>query len=162
MGTIISLTRTEGPDRMPWDDRWTTPTLEQLLEPFEESGKRKILDTLIANFASFDGVQQNLIWYGSAWKWTLEFTLAAEGRRPVTPMAYLVLNPVQATVSIPLTDEVLTQIPIKRLNKYVRENIRSAKRAVELHWALWCPTASTEVDYLTDLFKRKHKILTAG
>jgi hypothetical protein len=51
---------------------------------------------------------------------------------------------------------------MRRLNRYIRDSIRLAKRAVDLYWATWTPTAMTEVEHLVDLVKRKRKALVAA
>ena len=146
--------------QMPWEDRWAQPTLDQLLEPFRESGKAKLLETLIERFHGFEHVESHLTWHGDAWKWTLQFDLL-DGRRPAPVMAYMVFDPIQAVVCIPLEEDEILAMPVRRLNRYIRDGMRSAKIAVEQHWCQWSPSANTEVDHLTDLFKRKHKGLTA-
>ena len=88
-------------------------------------------------------------------------SLHDDNGREMDVMAYFVPNPQTPIFCIPMRQELIAQLPLKRLNRYIREGIRSSKCAVELHWAMWVPTASTEADHLTDLFKRKHKILRA-
>jgi hypothetical protein len=160
-GIALIMSSLTAPKRLPWDDRWNQPQLEELLTVYEDPMKRKVIDTLLARFSAFDGMQQSLHWHGTAWKWTLQFTLHDPDGKPMELMAYFVPNPVSPRMCIPLREEVISQLPIKRLNRYIRDGIRSSKCAVELHWAVWVPTAQTEVEYLTDLFKRKHKMLMA-
>lgn len=155
------MAKTKIRQRLPWENRWAEPTQEQLGEPMNPD-RRKIFDAMIENFASFEGVEQKLVWHGTDWKWTYEFTLEDQSGLDLGTVAYIVPKPDTAIICIPLTDDQLATMPFKRLNKYIREGIRSAKQAVSLHWGLWTPTANTEVEYLTDLFKRKYKALLAG
>jgi hypothetical protein len=147
--------------RLPWEDRWTTPSLRQLVHDCEEQ-RRKVVETLIEQLSGFEGVSQTLLWYGAAWKWTLQFDLQTSSSKQPIILAYLVPKPEAPLLCIPLSKEIIEQLPIRRLNKTVRDGIRSAKCAVEIHWAIWTPSAMTEVEAMVDLIKRKHKLLTAG
>ena len=147
--------------RLAWEDRWTQPTLEQLLKPLREQTRDIFQAMMSEQIETIDGVEQHLIWYGAAWRWTIEYRVPLGGQDS-TNLLYLVPNPETPVVSVPLPDSVVQQLPVKRLNKYVRDGIRSAKCAVELHWAVWSPNARTEVEHLGDLIRRKHKLITAG
>lgn len=148
------------PTRLPWEDRWNEPTLEQLLK-VQKDQHRKPLTTVIEQVAELEGVEQNLIWYGPAWKWTIEFRLPEVVRNgEAEVLAYVVPNPETPLVSVPLRDETVDALPIRRLNKYIRDGVKSAKQAVELHWAVWTPSAQTDAEHLIDLIKRKHKLVT--
>ncbi len=147
--------------RPAWTDRWNPPTFEQLMAPQKEQ-HFNLLSKLLENIGLFEGVESSIVWYGSAWKWTIEYRLTGEGQAAAEPLAYFVPDPESPILCIPLREQMIAQLPMKRLNRYIRDGIRSAKCAVEVHWARWSPTAMTEVEHLTDLIKRKHKMITAG
>lgn len=147
--------------RLPWEDRWVEPTLEQLLEPIEPQ-RRDFIKALMEQTLAFPGVKRSLVWHGTAWKWTIEFNVHSDEHESEGILAYVVPVPAEPIFCIPLTEQEIDKLPIKRLNKYIREGIHVAKRGVKYHWAVWTPTAGTEVEYLTDLVKRKHKFLTTG
>ena len=142
----------------PWEDRWTTPTLEQLLEPVDEN-RRKVIDALIERINAYEGMEQALVWHGTSWRWSLQITLTSA--RGTAPFAYIVPNPEAPVICLPLTQATVDRLPIKRLNRFIREGIRSAKCAVDTHWAKWTPSAGTEVEHLMDLVKRLHKLYNA-
>ena len=144
-----------------WEDRWNPPTLDALLAEQKEQHQH-LLRHLLDRMAEFEGVEMEIVYHGLAWKWTLEYTLrddVASADVP-DPLAYFVPDPEAPFLCIPLREEHIDQLPLKRLNRYVRDSIRSAKCAVSVHWCKWNPTAMTEVEHLLDLFKRKHKMLT--
>jgi hypothetical protein len=64
-------------------------------------------------------------------------------------------------ICIPLRPETVEKLPLKRLNRYIRDGIRLAKRAVDIYWAVWTPSAVTETEHLMDLIKRRHKLIMA-
>ena len=144
--------------QIPWENRWSAPNLEPLMEGIVDPNRRKLIQGLMERFREFEGVEELIMWHGSAWKWTVQYTLCDANGQEIDVLAYVVPEPMLPVVCIPLRESVLTKMPVKRLNRYIREALRSAKCAVHLYWAMWTPNASTECDHLTDLFKRKHKI----
>ena len=144
--------------RSPWEDRWNRPTLEQLVQPQREQ-TLPVMQALLEQLGELENVQQSLIWYGPAWKWTIQFTLHDNKGKEVDKLAYIVPNPEGFVVSVPLAEKVVSQLPIRRLNKVIRDAVRSAKQAVELHWATWTPNSASDIEHLMDLLKRKQKIV---
>lgn len=148
--------------RQPWDDRWTQPNLEQLLSPLK-THHRRTLQYVMDGVAEFEGNNQSIIWFGHAWKWTIHYTLPGPVGRNGKPgeassFCYLVPRIESPMVCVPLSDEVLSQIPIARLNKFVRDGIKLAKWAVAIHWATWTPATQAEALQILDLLKRRHKL----
>lgn len=153
--------------RSPWEDRWREPSLDELLKPYKENSK-KVTDLFFKKMGEIDDTSWRIVWHGAAWRWTVEFVLgsaesdAGESGEDGVVLCYFVPRPEQPTISIPLTDEAIAALPMRRLNRYVRDGIRSSKRAVDLHWATWTPTAGAEIEYLIDLIQRKRKWLLAA
>ena len=61
---------------------------------------------------------------------------------------------------IPLSDGLIDHMPFRRLNRYIRDAIKSGKMAVDIVWPTWSPAAGTELEHLMDLCKRKIRFLT--
>jgi hypothetical protein len=75
--------------RLPWDDRWSEPTVEQLLQPLKVH-HRRVFDHLMTFLAGLEGIEQSVIWYGPSWKWTLHYTLPAPAAgHPAAPVSAL-------------------------------------------------------------------------
>ncbi|MEM7681651.1 MAG: hypothetical protein AAF288_06830 [Planctomycetota bacterium] len=146
--------------RIPWEDRWNAPTVEALLKDHKES-HAKAFNSFLEGASKFEGVALSIAWHGEAWKWAIEFNLPHAGlggkEADQMSMAYIVPRPETPEVAIPLAPSFLEVLPMRRINRFVREPIRSARQAVDVHWGLFTPSAQTEVDHLLDLFKRKHK-----
>ncbi|MEE9404616.1 MAG: DUF3788 family protein [Algisphaera sp.] len=143
-----------------WEDRWNQPTFETLMAVQKEQ-HFNLLNNLLERTHAYEGVERSLVWYGDAWKWTIQYSFDPTTTGTTEPLAYFVPDPEKATFCIPLREEMIAALPTKRLNRYIRDGIRSAKCAVEIHWVKWTPTAMTEVEHLMDLIKRKHKMITA-
>lgn len=158
------MSKTAYTTRSPWQDRWNEPTREQLLDPIKaKEAHYKALNNVMAGIEAYEGVEKRIIWAGQGWQWCIEYLLEGHHESGVeTPdaMAYVIPDPEQPIVCIPLLDEQIEQIPLRRVNRFIRDQIRSAKCSVELHWCKWSPSAQTEVDHLMDLVKRKWKIVT--
>lgn len=156
------MSKTSYTTRSPWQDRWNKPTVEQLLEPIKET-HRKAIDNIMAAVEEYEGITRDVVWSGEGWQWTVEYLLDGHhtsGPESPDAMAYLIPDPELPILAIPLKDEHIEQIPLRRVNRFIRDQLRSAKCPVELHWCKWTPSAQTEVDHIMDLFKRKWKIMT--
>jgi hypothetical protein len=144
--------------RLAWEDRWSQPTVDQLLDPLNPPHKR-VFTQLMEHLESLDRVQKTILWYGDAWKWTLQYNLLdAKGHRLDT-VAYLVPKADGPLICVPFADDQIERLPMRRLPKIVREGIRAAKCALSTHWATWQPSQASEAVQLTELVKRRHKIL---
>ena len=75
-------------------------------------------------------------------------------------LCYIVPNIEQPLACVPLSDAVIETLPMRRLSKYIREGIRSAKHAVEISWASWSFETDSEANLISDLIRRKHRALT--
>ena len=143
--------------RLPWTDRWTRPTIEQLLEPLGEQHREGFTE-LIQQLDSLDHVERELVWYGASWRWTVQYSLLDDQGDNLGALCYLVANLNAPLVCVPLNTTSLEAMPTRRLGRFINEGLRSAKRAVELHWAKWTPNSLAETKLLFDLIKRKIKI----
>ncbi len=159
MDITVSMPQDHLTRRLPWEDRWAEPTLDQLMEPIVPQ-PRKALKTLMEQVEELGQVERSVTWYGPAWKWTLEYLLQDEQGADLNVLCYLVPSTASPVICVPLTEDVVERLPMRRLNRFIRNGIRSAKCAVSIHWAVWNLTAVAEAGHLMDLIKRKHKILS--
>ncbi len=167
---------------VPWLDRWTKPTLAQLLEPLKVHNRRQF-DRIIAALATFQDVDQTIMWYGPSWKWSLQYTYTpattsaevegesrprksrssrsrnGQSEPPQETLCYLVPRLEMPLVCVPLNAEMVEMLSHKRLSAFVRDGVRVAKCAVDTHWAAWTPNSEAECEHLMDLLKRKMKFL---
>ncbi|MCE9591430.1 MAG: hypothetical protein K8S99_12995 [Planctomycetes bacterium] len=148
--------------RLAWQDRWSQPSLDQLLRPLNAQHTR-LVNSLMEQLAQLSGVEQSIIWYGPAWKWTIAYTIkpatTSRSTKLVDPhvLCYIVPKVDGPLVCVPLNDGSLDVLPIQRLTKFVRDGIKLAKFAVAIHWAMWTPATLSEVAQIVDLIKRLHK-----
>lgn len=148
---------------MPWEDRWQQPNVESLLKPIKDP-QIKPFRALMERLEAFEHVHHDLQWQGLSWKWTFVYNHgiaeSQDKHAGLKQFAYLVPRPGSVMICVPLTTEFIYALPMRRLNRYIRDGIRVAKCAVNIHWATWTPMAMTEVEHLHDLLKRKDRFIT--
>ncbi len=142
----------------PWEDHWNTPEVEDLLHTLLEPANVLIPQLLDKAREQVADLQCAVVWHGSSWKWTLQYSAPnAKGEPEV--LFYFVPNPAEPLISVPLLPAQLEHLPIRRLNRYIRDGLRGAKWGVDIRWARWTPSQPSEIEHLADLLKRKGKIL---
>ncbi len=151
-GAVQSSTRSA------WEDRFVEPKPDQLIEHYE-AGSAQFFEACRERLSDFEGVEESVSWQGLPWRWTLVYTLEGD---PTRAFAYLVADPAAPTVSIPLNDEIVDSMPVKRLKKHIRDGIFMAKRVESTLWATWEIAAKTQLDEVMDIAKRKHKFVVAS
>jgi len=140
-----------------WEDRWNQPTADELIASITEDRRSYIVE-LINHARSFETYEEEVIWAGTGWHWTLVFRMPGGDDTAQDTFCYIVPRHEEPLICIPLTKEVLEKLPIRRLNRLVRDELRLAKRGVAMNWAMWTPSMNTETEHLKDLLKRKHKL----
>ena len=157
----ISETMTQNPTAaISWQNRWETPTLESLLSPLNPQHRSVFTELMIA-LEKYEDVTYEFHWYGPSWNWTLEYYFKnskTKNKRGET-LCYLVPNVDGPVLCITLDDHQMESMPMRRLNRMIREALKSAKSAVQLHWCTWTSSSNAEVLHLTDLLKRKVKLV---
>lgn len=146
--------------QLPWEDRWNEPEVQSLLSQLRDP-QVKPFKELLKRLDETEGIERELSWQGISWKWSFVYRIQG-GQTPKSGLeefAYLVPRPGSVAICIPLTSDMIAALPFRRLNRYIRDGIRVAKCAVDIHWATWTPMAMTEVEHLHDLIKRKHRFL---
>jgi len=147
----------------PWVDHWNAPTAEALLKEIKET-HRTVLPTLREQLRQMPGVEERVVWMGDAWKWAFEYTLPAHhvsGPESPDALAYLVPDPEMPLFVMPIADAFIASLPFKRLNRYIRDGIKSGKLAVDIIWISWAPGPGPELEHLIDVLKRKYRFLVA-
>ena len=155
------MTTTTVTPLLPWQDRWFRPNLDQLLTPIAEQ-QRKAFRSLVDRISDYDHVEQSLVWHGPGWNWTIQFEVKDDAGSTLEVLCYLVPRHEGPEVCIPLKDDILEKLSLRRLHKFVRNGVRASKRSVEYYWATWNLAASSEADQLMELVKRKHKLTLEG
>jgi hypothetical protein len=170
------MTTTAIAQRLAWHDRWTTPKESDLLDCLKFHHKRNLVK-IMESLDSVEDVERSLIWYGPSWKWTFQYTqvmlrIATRLRNPSPSsfragqqsgdgrgdsLCYVVPDCIMPLVCVPLRTQMIETLPMKRLSRFIRDGIRTAKCAVEIHWAIWTPISETETGMILELIRRKRE-----
>ena len=148
--------------RLAWNDRWSQPTQDQLLDPLK-AHHRRVFDHMMEYLDPVESVQKSIDWYGPSWKWTIHYTLKNPPTTLIKPgeasptVCYLVPKIEMPVICLPLRQPLLDELPATRLSKFIKDGIRLSKCAVSIHWCSWTPNTQAEVIQIIDLLKRLYK-----
>src|SRR5690242_5530708 len=97
--------------RAAWLDRFKAPTADEMLGAFNRQ-MQGALQHLREKLLAVEGVKEEVSWQG-VWRWTLVYRIPGDGERG---WAYLVLDPAKPRVSVPITDDIIAELPVKKLS----------------------------------------------
>lgn len=171
-------------NRYPWTDRWTKPAADQLLTPMKAHHRRQF-DRLMNWLSEVDSQPSiNWFGPSWKWTFQYDLPRSADsdsasvsGSRmksskaaslsyvdsyaavtaalDASRLCYLVPSVELPLVSVPLDEPTIEILAKKRLSGFIKDGIRHAKCAVQIHWASWTPCSESEAMHLIDLLKRK-------
>ncbi len=116
-----------------WSNRFTTPTIEDLLAAVTPSFVQGMND-MRGHLLETRRVTESLAWQGVSWGWTLSYVWGKSSNRP---WAHLIPDPERPRLCLPLDLKTLDQIPMRKLSKQVRESIVHAPEVDRIRWAEW-------------------------
>src|SRR3954463_5798839 len=132
--------------RIAWMDRFRTPTVDELFSPFNKQ-LGAVLEHIRTRVLEVEGAKEEISWQG-VWRWTLVY------RTPVEPergWAYLVLDPAKPRLAVPIGDDLVSELPVKKLSKFVRDGLAHAPMVDGLRWAQWEVLTKTQADEILTL-----------
>lgn len=147
-----------GRARTAWEDRFKTPTYEQLrdLSNKQVSG---VFDAARARLAGIPEVKETLAWLGVPWRWSLEFRSPLD---PARAWAVLVLQPNKPEVAIPLPVPVLGKIPLGKLPRSIRDGLKASAPIAGVYWPCWECLTKAQVEDVSTVLEYKRSIMAAG
>ena len=145
--------------RSPWEDRFTTPTTENLFEAIEND-LVDLARVLRSGLKDDFGLTERLEWCGVPWKWSLTYRAGRAARSDI--VAYLVPNPETPTVVFRLTHEQFSTLPIRKLSRHIRDGLAPTRLVAGVCWPEWKFQSPTQVQDLVGLFGLLHKMVPSG
>jgi hypothetical protein len=136
--------------RLPWHDRFCTPTVDQLREALPPP-RRHAFDLLRASLLELHGVKEHCAWHGECWRWTIEYRVS----RSMEPLAVIVPSPDDLQLAVPLSREFTQALPMKRLKRPVRDGLELAQEPFDTRWGVWSISSKSLIDDLQDLVELK-------
>jgi hypothetical protein len=136
-------------DRPAWMDRYRAPSFDELMAPFNKQNTT-IIEHARAKLLAIEGLKEEVSWQG-VWRWTLVYRLASDERG----WAYLVPNPTKPRIAVPVTDELIAELPMKKLSRLVRDGLVHAPTVDGVRWAQWELQSRTQTDEILSLAMHK-------
>jgi hypothetical protein len=136
--------------RFAWSDRFRTPTVSDLLASFNKH-LAGVVNHTRERLLAVDGVKEEVSWQG-VWNWTLVYRIPGEGERG---WVYLVPDPSKPRLAIPVQDELIAELPVKKLSKFVRDGLAHAPSVDSVRWAHWEIQGKNQADDILSLAESK-------
>lgn len=144
--------------RQVWEDRFRKPTAEQLVSELSRSSAAA-MQSLREQLLGVPGCTEDVTWKGVPWRWTIEIK---SDQSPEKACAYLVPQPDQPLLVLPITSDGLSSISMKKLNKPVRDAIIHAREVEGVRWAQWAIESKAQVEVLVKIAKQQMMKAASG
>lgn len=144
--------------RSAWNDRFRKPNAELLISEITKS-LQPAAEVTRGHLLGLEGASEEISWQGVPWRWSLLFRHESIAGRA---WAYLVPQPNQPLLIIPLTAEAIAALPMRKLLKPVRDAITHAKQVDGIRWAQWEIQSKSQVETLVKLAKIQLETAGAG
>ncbi len=141
---------TKGYDRTAWEDRFNRPDASKLRAALKAVPAR-LFDHLRHHMLGLDGVTEEFAWHGDCWRWTIEYRT----RHSKQPLAVLVPSPADLQLAMPLEQEFIESLPMRRMKRALKEGVGLAQEPFDTRWAVWSVQADGMLDDLVDLLELK-------
>jgi len=138
--------------RSPWEDRFQTPSTQALLDAMHKP-LLALLEQARAALLALPGVAESVGWQGVPWRWSFAYRVEGD---PTRALAFLVPQPSRPQLAVPLTDEMIAALPIRKLAKPVRDAFVFSPKISGVCWPCWELSAKTQVDELMSVVQVKH------
>lgn len=139
--------------RTPWEDKFKRPSLEDLREGMNKE-RSTLLDAARDAFLSLPGVQEEVSWQGLPWRWTLTYRCPDDPKRI---WAYLVPDPANPKLSMPLTSAMVSALPMHRFKKHVKDAVLNGRMVDGVYWATWEITTKPQLSDILELANQRRK-----
>ena len=153
------------PDLFLWGQQDQHPSITALLKSSYQTQKRltALAKSLHRDIITLKQVRGRVNWQGHAWKWAVTYSHPAITRESPAAFAYLIPDPEQLKLVIPLNQEMIRNYKeASRLNRneFLAEPIQKAVQPNEYAWPIWSITNKKQAYQLIRLAKWKLTLLT--
>jgi hypothetical protein len=135
-----------------WSDKFRQPRAEELRAGLSKS-VQQVFDDARERLSELDAGCEWLVWQGVPWRWTFVYMNA--GAAESRAFAYLIPDPARLQICVPLSDEVIERLPLKRMKKSIRDGIVFARHVAGVSWPTWDVATKTALDEVFELIARK-------
>lgn len=141
--------------RPAWEDQFRQPQTDQLTSHY---GKQlgNLFESARERLTEYDDISEVVEWHGVPWNWTCVYHSPDD---PTRAYAYLVADPEAPKIAVPLTVEMVSRLPLKRMKKHIRDAIQTGRRVADTVWATFQVANKTQLEEVMDVVKRKHRLI---
>jgi hypothetical protein len=137
-------------ERPPREDRFNRPSPQTLRRGLSGDAAR-LFDRTRKHLLNLDGVEEQVVWYGRNWCWSIAFVT----KRNADPLAVLIPSPEDLQLAMPLDLEFITNLPVKRMKRSLRDGLDLASEPFDTRWGIWSIQPGGVLDDLKDLVDRR-------
>mgnify|MGYP006286300901 CR=1 FL=1 len=141
-------------ERNAWQDRFNQPSPKDLRSVLEGDAAAAF-DHVRQALTGREGVEVRTAWYGPCWCWSIEFSVKDQTEL----LAVLIPSPEDVQLAMPLDKEFLTQLPLKRMRRAVRDGLELALDPFDSNWSVWSIGPDGLLEELQDVIDRRLKDL---
>jgi hypothetical protein len=143
--------------RPAWEDRFRQPSVDELRTQYTNAQVARLVDAARDRLLATQDVTEAVVWQGLPWRWTIVYRVGGD---PTRALAYLVPDPAGPKVAVPLTAEMISAMPLRRMKKHIRDGLATGRRVGATVWATFDITSKVQLDEVLDLAKRKVKFIS--
>ncbi len=140
-----------------WNDKFRQPTEDELRAGLSKP-LQQVFDDARERLVELDGESESLVWQGVPWRWTFVYTI--EGAGESRALAYVIPDPARLQICVPLTNEMVEKLPLKRMKKSIRDGVVFARHVAGVSWPTWDIPTATALDEVFELVARKHAMIS--
>lgn len=149
------MPRRSAPQRSPWEDRFATPSAEDLLQALDPDAAG-LVASLREEFKTDFLLHERLEWCGVPWKWSLTFRADTSATSDI--LAYIVPSPESPCVVYRLPHDRVGSLPLRKLSRHVKEGLATAQLVAGVCWPEWKIQSATQTRDLADLLGLIHEL----
>lgn len=147
--------------KTPWTDKFRVPSIDELRHAIAKPNQR-LFSSIRSDIGELADVSERLTWQGVPWRWTLAFSCGGESVDVGRALAYVIPDPSRLQICVPVTQEQLEHLPLKRMKKGVRDGVVFARSVAGVWWPTWDVPTEGAFEEVMELLGRKHKLVVAA
>lgn len=137
--------------RTPWEDRFTRPTVRSLLGAMDKE-PHSLVQHARETLASLPSLREDIAWKGVPWRWCFVFF---HGQDEARAFAYVVPRPAKPILAVPIDSDIVSELPLKKLPKHIREVLTQAPLVGGVRWCQWDLASKPQIDDILNLARLK-------
>ena len=140
-----------------WNDKFRQPCEDELRAGLSKP-LQLVFDDARQRLIQLEPGSETLVWQGVPWRWT--FVYATDGGAESRAFAYVIPDPARLQICVPLSNEIVERLPLKRMKKSIRDGVVFARHVAGVSWPTWDIPTKGALDEVFELIARKHAMIS--